>query len=85
MTILFAMASSLLHAPQERMLVYKDRVNNNLTHIKQRILTVDDRELGLMGPGDDEIIKIKAKKDMLKRKIEMDNGSLTFLVLLHLL
>ena len=29
-----------------------------------------------MGPGDDEIIKIKAKKDMLKKKIDMDNGKI---------
>ena len=64
--------------PKERQLLYKENGNNLLKaprlH-KERILQ-SSRKLGMFGPGDDEIVKIKAKKDMLKKKIDMDNGKI---------
>ena len=64
--------------PKERQLLYKDTSKMILGSNKLkagRILTSKQpRDLGMFGPGDDEIVKIKAKKDMLKKKIDMDNG-----------
>ena len=64
--------------PKERQLLYKESGSNLLSSSKLnngRILE-KERNLGMFGPGDDEIVKIKAKKDMLKKKIDMDNGKI---------
>ena len=77
MILMTNIAHTFVYKPKERQLLYKEPTNANLDNfkIKNRVLAEkDQRKLGLMGPDDSEIVKIKAKKDMLKRKIEMDNG-----------
>ena len=73
--IAFNLTSSLKFEPKERQLLYKEKpdVSIRKTRIQNRILEAPSREL-FIGTGDEEIVKIKAKRDMLKRKIEMDNG-----------
>ena len=75
--LLFTLTSAY-RTPKERQLLYKES-GKTLRHSgklgKGRLLSSKKaRNLGMFGPGDDEIVKIKAKKDMLKKKIEMDNG-----------
>ena len=76
--VLLASYHGLRFSPKERQLLYKERnlINVRKVNIPNRILSEvpQERNLGMFGPGDDQIVKIKAKKDMLKRKIEMDNG-----------
>ena len=77
MILLTNLALGFVYEPKERQLLYKEPTAAALDNlnIKNRVLAEkNQRKLGLMGPDDSEIVKIKAKKDMLKRKIEMDNG-----------
>ena len=64
--------------PKERQLLYKDThkmlLGTNSLKKGRMLSSKQPRNLGMFGPGDDEIVKIKAKKDMLKKKIDMDNG-----------
>ena len=82
---LFALTMSY-RTPKERQLLYKES-GKTLRHSgsleKGRLLSAKkDRNLAMFGPGDDEIVKIKAKKDMLKKKIEMDNGKIQYFIFL---
>lgn len=75
--VLLNLTHAFVYEPKERQLLYKEPTKQNMDNfeLKGRVLAgKPERQLGLMGPDDSQIVKIKAKKDMLKRKIEMDNG-----------
>ena len=81
--ILCISMSVTYRTPKERNLLYKERdlPLPNKTLKNGRILKeVPNRKLAMFGPGDDEVVKIKAKKDMLQKKIDMDNGTIKFLL-----
>ena len=78
MTCALLIASSWAYrTPKERQLLYKEKIKstkNSKLQMGRLLTSKKDRKLAMFGPGDDEIVKIKAKKDMLQKKIDMDNG-----------
>ena len=78
MTCVLLIASSWAYrTPKERQLLYKEKIKptkNSKLQMGRLLQGKAPRKLAMFGPGDDEIVKIKAKKDMLQKKIDMDNG-----------
>ena len=81
--LLINVFSALKLSPPERQLLYRDpnpAKSNSFKH-SGRVLEgkKKPRKLflsKLFGPSKSELVKIKAKRDMLKKKIDQDNGKL---------